>query len=87
MCSATLRVLTIERSSGGKIDIFGFFMINYACSRMDEIFHQVLGGLKGQKHLENGLFSTFCTHRNQFWEIEVLEGKMTSKSRNLTWVG
>ena len=54
---------------------------------MAERFHQVLGGLKGQKHLENGLSATFCTHKNQSWEIEVLEGKMTSKSRNSTWVG
>ena len=42
--SATLRALTFERSSGGKIDIFEFFMINYACSGMAERFHQVLGG-------------------------------------------
>ena len=85
--SASFRALMIGTSSGGKIDIFGFFMINYACLRMSEIFHQVLGGLKGQKHLENGLSATFCSHRNQSWEIELLEGKMDTKSRNSTWVG
>jgi len=52
----------IGTSSGGKIDIFGFVMINYACSRMAERFYQVLGGLNGQKHLENGLSATFSTH-------------------------
>jgi len=55
----------IGTSSGGKLDIFGFFMINYACSGMAEIFHQVLGGLKCQKHLENCLSATFSTHRKQ----------------------
>ena len=85
--SATLRALTIGRSSGGKIDIYGFFMKIYACSGMAEIFYQVLSGLKGQKHLQNGLSATFCTHRKKCWDIEVMEGKVTSKSINSTWVG
>ena len=83
---ATWRALMIGTSSGGKIDIFGFFMVNYACSRMVEIFLQVLDGLKGQKHSKNDLSTTFCTSRNQSWEIAVLEGKMTSKLKNSTWV-
>ena len=84
---ATRCALMIGTSSGGKIDIFGFFMVNYACSGMAERFHQVLGGLKGQKHPKIGLSATFYTHRDQFWEIEVLEGKINTKSRNYTWVG
>ena len=84
---ATWRALMIGTSSGGKLDIFEFFMINYACSGMDERFQQVLDGLKGQKHSKNDLSATFCTHRNQSWEIEVLEGQMTSKSKNGNWVG
>ena len=79
--------LMIETSSGGKIDIFGFFMVNYACLGMDERFHEVLGGLKGQKHSKNGLSATFCTSRNQSWKIAVLERKMNSKLKNSTWVG
>ena len=85
--SATLRALTFERSSGGKLDIFGFFMKMYSCLAMAERFHEVLGGLKGQKHSKNGLSATFCTSRHQSWEIEVLEGQMTSTLKNSTWVG
>ena len=84
---ATWCMLTFERSYGGKLDIFGFFMKICAFSRMAEIFHQVMGGLKGQKHLENGLSATLCTSRNQSWEITVLEGQMNSKLKNSTWVG
>ena len=80
--SATWHALMNGTFSRGKLGIFGFSMINYACSGMAERFHQVLGGLKGQKHLENDLSATFCTHRKQSWEIEVLEGQMTSKFRN-----
>ena len=61
-------------------------MIKYACLEMAERFHQVLDGLKGQKHSKNGLSATFCTNRNQSWEIEVLEGKINSKLKNSTWV-
>ena len=84
---ATRRALMIGTSSGGKLDIFGFFMVNYACSGMADKFHEVLGGLKGKKHSKNGLSATFCTSRNQSWEIAVLEGQMTSKLKNSTWVG
>ena len=72
MRHATQRALMIGTSSRGKLDIFGFFMVNYACSRMAERFHEVLGGLKVQKHSKNGLSATFCTSRNQSWEIEEL---------------
>jgi len=41
----------------------------------------------GQKHSKNDLTAPILTHRKQSWEIEVLEGKMTSKFRNSTWVG
>ena len=61
-CRATRRALMIGTSSGGKLDIFGFFMINYAFSGM-EAFHQILDGLKGQKHLENHLSATFFSCR------------------------
>ena len=77
----------IGTSSGGKLDIFGFVMVNYACLGMAERFHQVMDGLKGQKHSKNGLSATFCTNRNQSWKIAVLEGKMVSKLKNATWVG
>ena len=85
--STTWRALTFERYNGGKIDIFGFFMKIYAFSRMAEEFYQVLSCLKGQKHPKIGLSATFCTHRKHCWEIELLEGKMDTKSRNSTWVG
>ena len=84
---ATRRALIVGTPSGGKIDIFGFLMVIYACSGMAERFHQVLGGLKGQKHHENHLSATFCTSRKYSWKIEVLEGKMSSKLKNSTWVG
>ena len=61
---ATWRALMIGTSSGGKLDNFGFFMINYAYSEMTERFHQILDGLKGQKHSKNGLSATFCTSKN-----------------------
>ena len=81
------RTLMIGTSSGGKICIFGFFMIYYVCSGMAEAFYQILGCLKGQKHSKNGLSATFCTSRNQSWVIAVLEGKMTSKLKNSTCFG
>lgn len=40
----------------------------------------------GQKHLKNDLTAPILTHRKQSWEIEVLEGQMTSKFKNSTWV-
>ena len=41
----------------------------------------------GQKHSKNDLTTPILTHRKQSWEIEVLEGQMTSKFRDSTWVG
>jgi len=41
----------------------------------------------GHKHSKNDLTAPILTHRKQSWEIEVLEGQMTSKFRNSTWVG
>jgi len=40
-----------------------------------------------QKHSKNDITTPILTHRKQSWEIEVLEGKMTSKFRNSTGVG
>ena len=71
---------------GGKICIFGFFMVSYAFSEMAEAFHQVLDDQKGQKHHENHLSATFCTSRQYLWENEVLEGQMSSKLGNSTWL-
>jgi len=45
------------------------------------------GPPKGQKTPKNGQLSTFLTHRKQSWENEVLEGKMSSKFKNSSWVG
>jgi len=73
--------------SGGKLYIFGFVMVIYACSSISEAFHQVLDDQKAQKHHENHLAATFCTSRKYFWENEVVEGKMSSKLGNSTWVG
>ena len=42
---------------------------------------------RGKKHSKNDLTAPILTHRKKSWEIEVLEGKMTSKFRNSTWVG
>jgi len=72
---------------GGKLYIFGFVMVSYACSSMAEAFHQVLDDQKGQKHHENHLSTTFCTNRKYLWENEVLEGQMSSKLGNSTWAG
>ena len=41
----------------------------------------------GKKHPKNDLSTPIFKYRKQSWEIEVLEGKMTSKLRNSTWVG
>ena len=51
---------------------------------MAKKFGQVLSPQKGQKHSKNDLTAPILTHRKQSWEIEVLEGQMTSKSRNFT---
>jgi len=71
----------------GKLYIFGFFMISYACSSMAKAFYQVLDDKKSQKHHENHLLFTFCTSRKYLWENEVSEGKMSSKLGNSTWDG
>ena len=71
----------------GNICIFGFFMVIYACSSISEAFHQVIDDQKAEKHHENHLAATFCTSRKYFWENEVLEGQMSSKLRNSTWIG
>ena len=73
--------------AGGNFYIFGFFMVNYASSEVNLAFHRNLDGQKAQKHHENHLAATFCTSREYLWENEVLEGQMSSKFRNSTWVG
>jgi len=40
----------------------------------------------GQKHPKNDLSAPILTHRKQSWENEYLEGKMSTKFRNSTWV-
>jgi len=85
--SVSTRSLLIETPVGGKLYIFGFFMVIYAFSIIAEAFHQVLDDQKTQKHHANHLAATFCTTRKYFWENEVLEGKMSSKLKSSTWVG
>jgi len=85
--SASTRSLLIGTLAGGKLYIFGFFMVGYACSSISKEFHQVLDDQKGQKHHENHLSYTFCTSRKYFCENEALEGKMSSKLKHSTWVG
>jgi len=41
----------------------------------------------GQKHSKNDLSAHILTHRKESWENEVLEGKMSTKFINSTWVG
>ena len=62
-------------------------MVIYASSGIAEAFHQILDSQKAQKHHENHLAATFCTSRKYFWENDVLEGRMSSKLGNSTWVG
>ena len=83
---ATWRALMIGTYSGGKLDIFGFFMKIYACSGMAGRFHQLLGCLKGQKHSKNDLTAPILKHRKQCWEDGFLEGQMEAKLTNSTWV-
>ena len=45
------------------------------------------GSPRGQKTPKNGLSTTFLTHRKQSWENEDLEGKMSTKLKNSSWVG
>jgi len=85
--SASTRLLMIGTLAGGKIYSFGFFMVSYACSSMEEEFHQVLDDQKGQKHHENHLSATFCTSRKYLWENEILKGQLSSKLGNSTWAG
>lgn len=42
---------------------------------------------RGQKHSKGDLTTPILTHGKQSWEFEVLEGQMTSKFKNSTWVG
>ena len=85
--SASTRSLMIGTLDEGKIYIFGFFMVIYAFYSISEAFHQVLDGQRAEKHHENHIAATFCTSRKYFWENEALEGKMSSKLGNSTWVG
>ena len=85
--SASMRSLLIGTLVGGKLCIFVFVMVSYACSVIAEAFHQILDDQKVQKHHENHLAATFFTSRKYFWENEFLEGKMSFKLRNSTWVG
>ena len=85
--SASTRSLLIETLVGGKICIFGFFMVSYACSVISEEFHQILDDQKAQKHHENHLAATFCHSKKYLWENAVLRGQMSSKWENSTWVG
>jgi len=85
--SASTRALMIGTLAGGKLYIFGFVMLSYACSSTPKAFHQVLDDQKGQKNHENHLSATFCTSRKYLWENEVLEGQMSSKLGNSTWAG
>ena len=85
--SASICSLLFRTLSEGNLCIFGFFMVSYAFLGISEAFHQILDGQKAQKHHENHLAATFCSSRKYFWENEVLEGKMSSKLGNYTWVG
>ena len=64
--SASTRSLLIGTLAGGKLYIFGFFMVIYALSSISEAFHQVLDDQKAQKHHENHLAATFCNNRKYF---------------------
>ena len=46
MGSVLARFLLIGTLARGKICIFGFFMVSYACSIIAEAFHQVLDDQK-----------------------------------------
>ena len=46
MSSAPARSLLIGTLARGKLCIFGFVMVSYACSVIFEEFHQVLDGQK-----------------------------------------
>ena len=85
--SASICSLFFGTLAEGNLCIFGFFMVSYACLGIAEAFHQILDDQKAQKHHENHLAATFCTSRKYFWENEVLEGKLSSKLGNSTWVG
>jgi len=41
---------------------------------------------RGQKHPKIGLSAPNLTHRNQSWENEDLEGQMSTKFKNFSWV-
>ena len=41
-CSVLTRALMIGTLAGGKLYIFGFVMVSYACSSMAKAFHHVL---------------------------------------------
>jgi len=45
------------------------------------------GSPKGQKTAKNGLSATFLTHRKKSWENEDLDGQMSTKFKNSSWVG
>jgi len=40
----------------------------------------------GQKHPKHDLSAPILTHRKQYWENEDLEGQMSTKFRNFSWV-
>ena len=74
--------------------------IHFAKTQNFHIFHAKLhmlihcqeilwsfGPPKSQKTSKHWLSATFLRHRKQSWEIASLEGQMTTKFRNSSWVG
>ena len=84
MRRATWRLLSLEGSKSKKLCIYRLLMMNYVFLPMAKKFGQVLSPQKVKKHSKNDLTALILTHGKQSWEIEVLEGKMTSKFRNST---
>jgi len=61
--------------SGGKIYIFGFFKVSYACSSMAKAFHQVLDDQKGQKHHEITFLPLFAPAGSTCGRMKFSRGK------------
>jgi len=65
------------------------FWIHHGKSRLPVYGQEILtkyGSPKGQKTPKNGLSASFLTHRKQSWENGDLEGQMSTKFKNFSWV-
>ena len=73
--SASTHSLMIGTLAGGKLCIFGFFMVSYAFSEMDEAFHQVLDDQRGQNTMKITVLPPFSAAGSTYGRMNFWRGK------------